>query len=192
MDLSAENLSTIIFWAIIAGFTFIRFAPLGTAVIVDRKTHYCKTKPRGGFYFFNPFTDKVTTQISITPYSKTYFDVFETYDTKYLKVTFSVTYHAESVEAVLLHLKNDKRSIDDIIKCAIDSTLSSFEQKYIYSNRPDITREIKNRMALACIPFGFIIDSFSIIQLMSMPDSAKHEKFKPHVCRDDGPIQINR
>ncbi|MBO5178947.1 MAG: hypothetical protein J6B87_01180 [Clostridia bacterium] len=172
--------------------SFIRYTPFGTAVIVDRKTHYCKTKPRGGFYFFNPFTDKVTTYISTTPYTKYYSDIFETNDTKYLKVSFSVTYHAESVDAVLLHLKNDKRSIDDIIKCAVDSTLSSFDQKYIYNNRPDITQEIKNRMALACIPFGFIIDSFGITQIMSMPDSSANQKFTPHVCRDDGPIKFSR
>lgn len=189
MDFLIVNLPTLITWAIILGFAFIRFAPFGTAVIIDRKTHYCKTKPRGGFYFFNPITDKVTTYISPIPYTKPYFDIFETYDTKYLKVSFSVTYHAESVEAVLLHLKNDKRSIDDLIKCAVDSTLSSFEQKYILSNRFDISKEIKNRMALACIPFGFVIDTFVVTQFETMPDSAKHEKFKPHVCRDDGPIQ---
>ena len=84
-----------------------------------------------------------------------------------------------------------KRSIDDIIKCAIDSTLSSFDQKYIFNNRSDITQEIKNRMALACIPFGFIIDSFGMTQIMSMPDSSANQKFKPHVCRDDGPIQFD-
>lgn len=181
-----------VFWLIVLALVFIRFTPFGTAVIVDRKTHYCKTKPRGGFYFFNPFTDKITTYISTTPYTKYYSDIFETNDTKYLKVNFAVTYHAESVDAVLLHLKNDKRSIDDIIKCAVDSTLSSFDQKYIYNNRPDITQEIKNRMALACIPFGFIIDSFGITQFMPMPDSSADQKFKPHVCKDDGPIQFNR
>lgn len=181
-----------IFWLIIFAFVFIRFTPFGTAVIVDRKTHYCKTKPRGGFYFFNPFTDKITTYISTTPYTKYYSDIFETNDTKYLKVNFAVTYHAESVDAVLLHLKNDKRSIDDIIKCAVDSTLSSFDEKYIYRNSSDITQEIKNRMALACIPFGFIIDYFGIKQFMPMPDASADQKFKPHVCKDAGPIQFNR
>lgn len=192
MDFLVEILPTIIAWAIILGIVFIRFAPFGTAVIVDRKTHYCKTKPRGGFYFFNPFTDKVTTYISPIPFTKPYFDIFETYDTKYLKVSFSVTYHAESVEAVLLHLKNDKRSIDDLIKCAVDSTLSSFDQKDILNNRFDLSKEIKNRMALACIPFGFVIDAFIITQFIPMDNSAKNQKFRPHVCRDDGPIQINR
>lgn len=181
-----------IFWLIVLALVFIRFTPFGTAVIVDRKTHYCKTKPRGGFYFFNPFTDKITTYISTTPYTKYYSDIFETNDTKYLKVNFAVTYHAESVDAVLLHLKNDKRSIDDIIKCAVDSTLSSFDQKYIYKNHVDITQETKNRMALACIPFGFIIDSFNITQFMPMPDSSANQKFRPHVCKDDGPIQFSR
>ena len=170
---------------------FIRYTPFGTAVIVDRKTHYCKTKPRGGFYFFNPLTDKITTYISTTPYTKTYSEIFETNDSNYVQVNFSVTYHAESVEAVLLHLKNDKRSIDDIIKCAVYSTVSSFDQKYIYVRRLPITEEIKNRMTLACIPFGFIIDSFTIAQIMNMPQSFANQKFKPHVCRDDGPIDFN-
>lgn len=172
---------------------FVKYTPFGDAVIIDRKTHYCKTKPRGGFYFFNPFTDEVTTYISTKPHSKVYAEVFETHDFHYTRVTFHVTYRAENVEDVLLHLKNDKRSINDIIKCSVDSTFSSFDIDYIYKNQSLITAELKNRMALACIPFGFIIENVSILGLVELSDgSGAKLKFKPHVCRDDGPIQIKR
>lgn len=170
----------------------IRFTPFGTAVIIDRKTHYCKTKPHGGFYFFNFMTDEITTYISTKPHTNNYYEVFETHDSYYIKACFSVTYRAENVENVLLHLKNDKRSINDIIKCAVDSTFSSFTLDYICNEKSLITDELKNRMALACIPFGFIIDNVSISTVTALPDESANLKFKPHVCRDDGPIQIKK
>lgn len=173
-------------------FNFIKYTPFGDAVIVDRKTHYCKTKPRGGFYFFNPFTDKVTTYISTKPHSNGYSEIFETHDFHYIKTSFYVTYRAENIKEVLSHLKNDKRSIDDIIKCSVDSTFSSFDMDYIYNNKSLITNELKNRMALACIPFGFIIENVSILNYTKLSSGSENLKFKPHVCRDDGPIQIKR
>lgn len=191
-ELSVEYTLIIILIIIFLVIRFVKYTPFGDAVIVDRKSHYCKTKPRGGFYFFNPFTDEITTYISTNPYSQHYYDVFKTHDSHYVRVAFSVTYRAESVEEVLLHLKNDKRSINDIIKCAVDSTFSSFTLNYICNNKTLITNELKNRMALACIPFGFIIDNVSILGVTALPDSSANLKFEPHVCRDDGPIQIKR
>ncbi len=177
---------------IFLGFIFIRFTPFGTAVIIDRKTHYCKTKPRGGFYFFNPATDKITTMISTAPYTKQYSEIFETNDSIFLKISFSVTYHAESVAEVLAHLKADKRSIDDIIKCAVDSTVSSFNMSNFKTNLPVIANEIRRRMTLSVSPFGFIIDNYSTLNLYAVHDSiGKANRFKPHVCKDDGPIAYN-
>lgn len=191
MELILNFLPSMVVYGVIFCAIFIRYTPFGTAVIVDRKTHYCKTKPRGGLYFFNPFTDKITTCISTTQTSKSYSDIFETYDTNYIRVSFNVTYHAESVDAVLLHLKNDKRSIDDLIKCAIDSTFSSFEKPYIFSNQFEVSKEAARRATLACIPFAIIIDSLSITNMTSLPQSYAQHKFKPHVCKSDGPIDFN-
>ena len=44
--------------------SFIKFVPANTVIIVDRNSHYLKTK-RSGMYLFNPATDKVTTKIPI-------------------------------------------------------------------------------------------------------------------------------
>lgn len=182
----------LIFFAIVFCSVFIKFAPFGTAVIIDRRTHYCKTKPRGGFYFFNPLTDEVTTMISTIPYTKQYSEIFETYDSNFVRLTFSVTYHAESVESVLAHLKADKRSIDDLIKCAVDSTISSFDLNNVRLNLQNISEEIKNRMALSVSPFGFIIDNYISLNLSPINNTlGKGKKFKPHVCKSDGPISYN-
>lgn len=172
---------------------FIRCAPLGTAVIVDRKTHYCKTKPRGGFYIFNPLTDQITTVISTSPTTKVYSGIFETYDTFFKSFSFSVTYHAESVEEVLHHLKADKRSIDDIIMSAASSTISSFAAKDFMTNFSEISDEVTRRVTLSVYTFGLIIDKCSVINFETVETSiGEAKKFKSHVCRDDGPITYNR
>lgn len=182
-----------IFFLVIIFFVFfIRIAPADTAVIIDRKTHYCKTKPHGGIYFFNPLTDKVTTVISTTPYSKQYSEIFETYDSTFVRLSFRVTYQAENVENVLAHLKADRRSIDDIIKCAVASTISSFDFNNVRMNMRSISKEIQDRMALAVSPFGFIINNYTSLLVTPVPeDVGKANKFVPHVCKSDGPISYN-
>ena len=60
---------------------FLKAVPANTVIIIDRNSHYLKTK-KSGFYFFNPATDKVTTKISKYIINKNYSDFFETHDGK--------------------------------------------------------------------------------------------------------------
>ena len=110
----------IIFVIIIILSVFVKVVPANSIIIVDRNSHYLKTK-RGGFYFFNPSTDKVTTQISKLQTNKLYSDVFETHDGKLVRVVFCVTYHAEDLDEVLSALERVRRSIDDVMNSSVYS-----------------------------------------------------------------------
>ena len=103
------------FVAIFIFVIYIKRVPPHTVLIIDRDSHYLKTK-KNGFYFFNPSRDKVTTEISKRKIRKNYINSFETHDGAIVIVQFSVEYHAEDIDSVLRALELVRRSVDDVLE----------------------------------------------------------------------------
>ena len=172
---------------IICALCFIRVVPAKTALIIDRNSHYCKTK-KGGIYLFNPTTDKVTTKISTFPVTETYSNTFETHDSYFYRTTFTVTYVATDIDMVLSSLQDSRRSIYDVINCSVETVMSSLVMKDM-SNRATINQEMFHQLESMLEPFYIDVTSFKLISLIGVSQSlGQQERFKKHVSRGDNPI----
>ena len=87
---------------------FFRKVPPQSLIIIDRNSHYLKTK-RNGFYFLWPM-DKVTTTVSKNPLSRTLTDYYETDDGKVISATVTCRYKADDLDRVQQALADVRRS----------------------------------------------------------------------------------
>ena len=108
----------------------LRKVPDNTTIIIDRNSHFHKKKKRG-YYFFNPSTDVVTTQISLHDITEIYTNVFKTHDDLYWELKFSATYHAIDMNMVLSSLQDSRRSIYDVVNCAVETVMATLSAKDI-------------------------------------------------------------
>ncbi|MBQ9280119.1 MAG: hypothetical protein IJ215_03640 [Clostridia bacterium] len=180
----------IIFFVVIISLSFIRKVPTNTVLIIDRHSHYLKTKRRG-FYFFNPATDKITTEIAKRHITKQYIDNFETHDGYIARIAFTVEYHAENIEAVLQALASARRSVDDVMNGAIywaarNLSLSDFKNTSIA-----LMNEARPILISESGELEVKIDQFYINNITPIPSSAHVPVFRPHTSSYSlGPIQM--
>lgn len=177
--------------AIIILSNFIKFVPANTVIIVDRNSHYLKTKRRG-MYLFWPPTDKVTTKISTNQLYKYYTNDFETHDGRIVRVSFSVQYHAENLESVLDSLKSARRSVDDIMNSSIYWGVRnlSFKDFYPYANL--LENEVTPKLLSEATELNIKIDKFNIGTIIESTHMPNVKVFKPHLnSYSRGPIQFS-
>lgn len=170
---------------------FIKFVPANTVIIVDRNSHYLKTKRRG-MYLFWPPTDKVTTKISTSHLYKYYTNDFETHDGRIVRVSFSVEYHAENLEAVLDSLKSARRSVDDIMNSSVYWGVRnlSFKDFYPYANL--LENEVTPKLLSEARELNIKIDNFSIGTITESTHMQNIQPFKPHLnSHSRGPIKYH-
>lgn len=170
---------------------FIKTVPANTVIIVDRNSHYLKTKRRG-FYFFNPATDKVTTKISTYQLSKSYMENFETHDGKIVRVSFSVRYHAENLEDVLAALASARRSIDDVMNGSIYWSVNNLSLSDFIHTPIVLSSEAKPKLLSEATELKIKIDEFHINNIAELPATLNVVPFKPHLStHSSGPIRFN-
>lgn len=179
----------IIFLIIIICIVFIKKVPPNTAIIIDRNKHYLKTK-RGGFYFFNPATDKITTKISTNSTYKFYTNNFQTNDAKIAQVSFNVTYNTNSIESVLDSLKSARRSVDDIMNASIYWAVNNLNLDD-FLRKPDVLLyEVKSKLLAEATELNIKISKFNITNINQVPNSPATNIFKPHLSSHScGPIK---
>ena len=192
MDINSEVFPVIIFFAFIILVILLsktRKVPRGTVYIVDRNTHYHKTV-KHGLFFFNPLTDRITTEISITPKTKHYQNYFETEDGRVCFIMFVVNYSAQNVEDVLYNLSSTRRSIDDVIQGAMYHAVLSLRLLDINVNT--LTREYERNISSQVLGLCINIHSFNLKYLDKANYNLKNCKvFKPHKSRslsESGPF----
>lgn len=185
-----DVLVILILFIVISTFTrFIKKVPNNTALIIDRNTHYHKTVLHG-FYTFNPRTDFVTTQISTSPTHVTYTNIFETHDSVFFNVTFSVSYKTSNVEKVLDSLKSSRRSIYDVINSTVDNEFFSFDA--IGLRNSAVHEEIKRKLASNLSSFYIDFINFQTISIQSIyEETGRKMKFKKHISNGDSPIKFS-
>lgn len=169
---------------------FIRFVPANTIQIIDRNTHYLKTK-RYGMYFFNPATDKVTTEISRRQITKHYADNFETHDGKIVRVDFTVSYHANDLDDVIRTLSQARRSVDDVMNGAIYWSVNNLSLKDFQGKPIALLSEAKPQLISEASELEISIDEFYINNIVPIPKEANVIPFKPHTStQSSGPIKF--
>lgn len=182
----------IILLIILVAIAYIKPVPANTVIIVDRNSHYLKTK-KSGFYFFNPKTDKVTTKISKQQITQYYTNYFETDDGKLIQVSFYATYHADNLEDVLDSLKSARRSIYDIMNSSIywatnNLTLSDI----MLTSSTLLHKEANEKLIAEARTLNITIDTFKITRVTQITNSPTIEPFKPHLNSfSRGPIHYN-
>ena len=185
-----ELLVVFVFFAFVVGLAFIRTVPPNTIQIIDRNTHYLKTK-RHGMYFFNPATDKVTTEISRRQITKSYADNFETHDGYIVRVFFSVTYHANDLDEVIRTLSLARRSIDDVMNGSIYWATNNLSIKDFQNKSIVLLSEAKPQLISEASELEITIDGFYINGIQLLPKGANAIPFKPHTStQSSGPIRF--
>lgn len=167
---------------------YIKKTPPNTALIIDRNTHYHKTVLHG-FYLFNPKTDFITTQISTNTTQINYSSVFETHDSRFYHMNFSVSYKTNNIESVLDSLKSSRRSIYDVINSTISSTFFNFEARKLseIEFKEELLRELRSNLAA----FYIELQNFKIISMSEIPANiGKDKKFKKHISQGNSPIKF--
>lgn len=171
--------------------SFIKTVPANTVIIVDRNSHYLKTK-RSGFYFFNPSTDKITTQISKSKISKSYIENFETHDGKLVRVSFEVEYHAQNMDDVLAALESVRRSVDDVMNGSIYWSVNNLSLSDFANTPITLLSEVKPKLISEATELKIIIDDFQINNITALPYGVNITPFKPHLSsHSTGPIKFN-
>ena len=179
----------IIFILIVFIGNFIKVVPANTVLIVDRKSHYLKTK-KHGLFLFNPATDKITTKISINKLNKFYSNDFETHDGRIVRIAFSVQYHAENLDSVLDSLKSARRSVDDIINSSVYWGVRNLCFNDFYTNADLLDNEIHQKLLSEARELNIKIDQFYITGMSETTNLPGVKPFKPHLnSYSSGPIK---
>lgn len=171
---------------------YVKIVPTNTVVIIDRNSHYLKTK-KHGLYFFNPKTDKVTTQISKQQISQYYTNYFETDDGKTIQVSFCATYHTDDLESVLNSLKSARRSIYDIMNSSIYWAANNLTLNDIMTtNFTLLYKEATEKLMAEARTLNITIDTFKLLRVSQVMQTSSIEPFKPHLNSfSRGPIRYN-
>ena len=183
-------MSMIIFLLIIFCLLFIKVVPSNTVLIIDRNSHYLKTK-RNGFYFFNPFTDEITTIISTNELSKTYTNIYETHDGYIFSISLYVRYHATNLDDVLFGLKNARRSINDVMQSCVYWSVRNLMLSDFNSNIENISQEIIPKLLSEAQELHITIDSYKVLNVIKVQSTDTSKCFKPHLSSSSsGPIKF--
>ena len=180
----------IIFLLIIFCLFFIRVVPTNTVLIVDRNSHYLKTK-KNGIFFFNPFTDEITTMISTNELSKTYTNIYETHDGYIFSVSLYVRYHATNLDDVLFGLKNVRRSINDVMQGCVYWSVRNLGFSDLNSNSAILSQEIVNKLLSEAQELHISIDAYKVLNIIRVESTDTSKCFKPHLSSSSsGPIKF--
>ena len=180
----------VIFFLFIILITYVRSVPPNTVQIIDRNTHYLKTKRRG-FYFFNPKTDKVTTEISKRRIYKRYANTFETHDGYFVAVTFEVEYHAENINSVLDALALVRRSVDDVMNGSIYWGTRNLSLSDIKNLPKVLENEAKSILISEAGELELTIDHFYVTSVYPASVTSDERVFRPHTnSYSSGPIKF--
>lgn len=164
--------------------------PPNTTIIIDRNTHFHKKKS-GGYYLFNPRTDKVTTQVSIFPITEKYTNIFKTHEDGYYNVSFAMTYICKEPNQTLDSLSDSRRSIYDIANCAVETIWGTLSTKDIVKTTLDEMSERLFHQLEATLEYFYIdvTEAHIINYTMVNEEVGRSIVFQKHISSSNDPIQ---
>ena len=171
----------IIIFLVIIILCFVRKVPPNTVLIIDKNSHYHKTK-RNGFYLLTKGC-KITTIISTNTLTRTLNDLYETYDGKPASITINCAYKAADLDAVLDSLSNIRRSIDDIIKSSAYFAATNYNGNDIIRESAEFVNKIRDNLISELNTISVTLVGLSVTtQIYQYPTKTY---FKPHVNGHD-------
>ncbi len=169
----------------------INVVPSNTAIIIDRNSHYLKTRRRG-VYFLWPLTDKITTKISINHILKHYTNDFETHDGRIVRINFNVEYHTDNIDNTLNALASARRSIDDIMNSSVYWAVNDLGFSDFANKLDALLYEIKPKLLAEAETLEIKIDKFNLVSCVESTNIPGVKPFKPHLnSYSEGPIKLN-
>lgn len=186
-----EVLIFLIFIIIIIIATNVKKVPPNTVIIIDRNSHYLKTK-RYGHYWFNRSTDRITTEISTNPVIQNYTNIFKTHDDIYYELNYMVSYKAVDLEMVLSSLKDSHRSIYDVINCSVETVVATFSEKDILKGIMNNQEIFFKQLEAMLEPFYIDATSFRVLNYRKVTnDYGSAHKFNRHISSSENPVDGN-
>ena len=171
----------IIIFLVIIFLCFVRKVPPNTVLIIDKNSHYHKTK-RNGYYLLTKGC-KVTTMISTNTLTRTLTDLYETYDGQAASITVNCAYKAADLDVVLESLSNIRRSIDDIIKSSAYFAANNYNGQDIKRETAEFANKIRDNLVSELSTLGVTLVGLSVTSQIYQYPSKKY--FKPHVSGHD-------
>lgn len=176
-------MSEIIFLIILFCIFCVRKVPPNTVIIVDKNSHYLKTK-KSGYYIMLP-NYKVTTKISTNKLFRTLQDCYETYDGQTAVISVTCGYQSTDLTSTIDSLANVRRSIDDIIKSSVYFAVNNYNASDIKILTEEFKMKVFDNMRLELDEIGVVLTNFTI--RATVPTTAPYPLvyFKPHVSSHD-------
>ncbi len=182
-----------LFFIWIAYFSSRKTCPPNTVVIIDRNTHYYKTIRTGSYSkgYSLKSTDMVTSIISTRENTVQYSNVFMTHDARYYMIRYRVSYKCENLDSVISALEDSRRSIYDIINCAVSIAVKSltsadFSRYSSQQIRPTLYSQIESMLEPFYIDFkNLVIDSVTYIN----EQQGETLLFRKHESQGEVPIK---
>lgn len=158
--------------------------PRNAAIITDKNSHYYKTK-RCGVYFLEK-NEVVTSYVSKRPHKEYYIQISESRDGELFYVSYLVDYEAYDVDATLERLKFYRRSITDIIKSSLKTTIENFDfSKQLTEFLSEASKELTSNFA----PFEIRLISMKVFKISEVDESHRSELFVPQIGSSIDPTQ---
>ena len=176
-------MSGIIFLIILFCVFCIRKVPPHTVIIVDKNSHYLKTK-KSGYYIMLPGY-KVTTKISTNKLFRTLSDYYETYDGQTAVISVTCGYQSTNLEDTIEDLSNVRRSIDDIIKSSVYFAVNNYNSSDIRKLSDDFKMKVYDNMRLELDEIGVVLSNFTIRTSITTTAPYPLVYFKPHISSHD-------
>lgn len=161
---------------------FLKKVPPNTVVIIDKNSHYCKTRT-SGWYFLWP-NMKVTTMISTQTLTRNLQDFYESYDGKPVSILISCSYKAQDLSTVIESLSQMRRSIDDIIKSSAYFAAHNYRAADMLMLREEFEQKVKDNLISGLDSINVSLEHLSVV-IQNVPYQATLRLFKPHVSSHD-------
>ncbi len=176
-------MSGIVFFIILFCIFCVRKVPSNTIIIVDKNSHYLKTK-KSGYYIMLPHY-KVTTKISTNKLFRNLQDCYETYDGQAAIISVTCGYQSTDLQNTIDTLANVRRSIDDIIKSSVYFAVGNHNAFDIKILTEEFKMKVFDNMRLELDEIGVILTDFSIRAAIPTMPQAPLVYFKPHISSHD-------
>ena len=151
--------------------------PPNTTIIIDRNTHYLKTKSHG-FYIFLPWCDKITTVISKNPMYRNLVEYYEAEDGNIYFVKLGCVYQVSDINKTLKLLSTLRRSIDDILKSSVYFAMASLKS---FDISEYLENKVKENLIKELASVNITLRKYSLSSFISSNQNVP--VFKPHISR---------
>ena len=126
--------------------------------------------------------------ISTNEITEKYSNIFKTHDDNYYELIFSFSYKALDINMVLSSLQDSRRSIYDIVNCAVETVVASLGFLDL-PQKDNLNATIFRQLESMLEPFYIDATNFRLMSYRKVePLYGRAHKFNKHVSSSDNPV----